>query len=62
MASKVRVKVKLVSTGVDENGKKSSYYYTTYTNPRNNDRKLEMKKYDPILGKHVMFKEEKIKK
>ena len=47
-------KVRLQST-------ESPYFYTTYKNPRNQD-KLELKKYDPRLNKHVKFVEKKIKK
>ena len=27
----------------------------------NNDEKMEMRKYDPVVRKHVLFKEAKIK-
>lgn len=53
MASK-RDKVKLVST-------ESSHYYTTTKNKRTHPDKLEMMKYDPVLRKHVLYKEAKIK-
>ena len=33
----------------------------TKKNPKNNTKKLELKKYDPKLRKHVKFKEGKIK-
>lgn len=69
MAKGNRVKVKLVS----EAG--TGYYYTTDKNPRNSTEKLRFKKYDPRApvdeedseggsgkrGKHVWFKEAKIK-
>ena len=54
MAAKVREKVKLVSTAG------TGYYYTTMKNKRNSTTKLIMKKYDPVVRKHVDFKEEKI--
>lgn len=57
----MREKVKLVSTGVKENGEKTGYYYTTDKNKRTTTDKLEFMKYDPIIRKHVLFKEEKIK-
>ena len=47
------VQIKLVSTA------DTGYYYVTFKNPRNTT--LEMKKYDPVVRKHVMFKESKIK-
>ena len=46
--------IKLVST-------ESNYYYTTTKNKKTKPEKLELKKYDPIVRKHVLFKEEKIK-
>jgi large subunit ribosomal protein L33 len=39
----------------------TGYYYVTKKNPRNMTEKLEMKKYDPKIRKHVIFKEHKIK-
>lgn len=69
MASKVREKIKLVSTGKNKKGKKTGTYYTTTKNKRNITDKISMKKfdkraYDPDTGKtgmHVEFKEAKIK-
>ncbi|MGE3920874.1 MAG: 50S ribosomal protein L33, partial [Gammaproteobacteria bacterium] len=37
----------------------SSHYYTTTKNEKKQE-KLELKKYDPILRKHVKYKEGKI--
>jgi large subunit ribosomal protein L33 len=48
--------IKLVSTDPE-----SSYYYTTDKNKKNSQEKLQLKKYDPTVRKHVLFKEEKIK-
>ncbi|MBU2865352.1 MULTISPECIES: 50S ribosomal protein L33 [Reinekea] len=39
----------------------TGYFYTTDKNKRNTPDKLEFKKYDPKVRKHVMFKEAKIK-
>lgn len=50
----MRDKVKLQST-------ESSYYYTTDKNKRKSPDKLKLKKFDPILRKHVLFEEEKLK-
>lgn len=50
----MRDKIKLQST-------ESAYYYTTDKNKRNMAGKFEIKKYDPVLRKHVLFKEAKIK-
>lgn len=51
----MRDKVKLVSTA------NTGFFYTTYKNKRNTPDKLEMMKYDPVVRKHVTFKEAKIK-
>lgn len=51
----MREKIKLVSTA------DTGFFYTTYKNKRNTPDKLEMKKYDPVVRKHVTFKESKIK-
>jgi len=37
----------------------SSFRTTTVKNPRNTPARLELKKYDPTLKKHVLFKERK---
>ncbi len=37
----------------------SSFMYSTKKNKRNTTQKLEIKKYDPIVRKHVLFKESK---
>ncbi len=50
-----REKIKLVSSA------ETGFYYTTTKNKRTTPDKLEMKKYDPVVRKHVMFKEAKIK-
>lgn len=51
----MRDKIKLVSSAG------TGYYYTTDKNKRNSPDKLEFKKFDPVVRKHVMFKEAKIK-
>ena len=55
MAKAVTVKIKLVSTG------DTGFFYVTKKNPRTKTEKLSFKKYDPVLRKHVEFKEAKIK-
>jgi large subunit ribosomal protein L33 len=48
--------VKLVSSA------DTGFYYVTKKNPRGvKTEKLELKKYDPVAKKHVVFKEGKIK-
>ena len=39
----------------------TGHFYTTYKNKRTMPDKLEMKKYDPVARKHVIYKEAKIK-
>ena len=55
MAKSVREKIKLVSSAG------TGHYYTTSKNKRTMTEKLEIKKYDPVVRKHVMYKEAKIK-
>ncbi len=37
----------------------TGYRYTTTKNKRNNPGRIEIKKYDPVVRKHVIFKETK---
>ena len=39
----------------------TGHFYTTTKNKKNTPEKMEMKKYDPVVRKHVMYKEAKIK-
>jgi large subunit ribosomal protein L33 len=39
----------------------TGYFYVTKKNSKTATEKLEMKKYDPKVRKHVIFKEHKIK-
>jgi len=39
----------------------TGHFYTTDKNKRTSPDKLEMKKYDPVARKHVIYKEGKIK-
>jgi len=39
----------------------TGHYYTTNKNKKNTPDKLVMKKYDPVVRKHVDYKEAKIK-
>ena len=50
----MREKVKLVSTA------NTGYFYTTTKNKKIHQDKMEVKKYDPDVRKHVVFKESKI--
>ncbi len=55
MAKPSSILIKLVSTA------DTGFYYVTKKNPRNLTEKMEMRKYDPVVRKHVLFKEAKIK-
>jgi large subunit ribosomal protein L33 len=55
MAKPTTVKIKLVSTA------DTGFYYVTKKNPRTQTEKLNFRKYDPVVRKHVEFKEAKIK-
>ena len=54
MASK-RDKIRLVSTAG------TGHFYTTDKNKKTTPAKMEISKYDPVVRKHVMYKEGKIK-
>ncbi|MBR2141423.1 MAG: 50S ribosomal protein L33 [Rickettsiales bacterium] len=45
---------KLVSTAG------TGYYYTARRNPKKRPNKMEFLKYDPVVKKHVLFKEAKL--
>ncbi|MCZ6711728.1 MAG: 50S ribosomal protein L33 [Gammaproteobacteria bacterium] len=51
----MRDKIKLVSSAG------TGHYYTTDKNKRTTPDKLEMKKYDPVVRRHVLYTEAKIK-
>ena len=56
MAAKgARDKIRLVSTA------ETGHFYTTDKNKRNMPEKMEIKKFDPVVRKHVIYKEAKIK-
>ncbi len=39
----------------------TGHYYTTDKNKKNTPDKIAMKKYDPVVRKHVIYNERKIK-
>jgi large subunit ribosomal protein L33 len=39
----------------------TGHFYTTTKNKKTVTEKLNMKKYDPVVRKHVVYKESKIK-
>ena len=51
----MREKIKLVSSAG------TGHFYTTTKNKKLSQDKLELMKYDPVVRKHVKYKEEKIK-
>ena len=55
MAKPATVKIKFLSTA------DTGFFYVTKKNPRNQTEKLTFRKYDPVVRKHVEFKEAKIK-
>ena len=48
-------KIKMVSSAG------TGHYYTTSKNKRTKPDKMEIQKYDPVVRKHVVYKEAKIK-
>lgn len=62
MASAIRIKIRMNSTGINpKTGKKTGHFYTRMKNPREHSEKQVYKMYDPVIRKHVEYKEGKIK-
>ena len=55
MAKPTTQQIKLVSTA------DTGYFYIAKKNARTMTEKLNLKKYDPVARKHVLFKESKMK-
>ncbi len=51
----MRDKIKLVSSAG------TGHFYTTTKNKRNMPDKMQVMKFDPVVRKHVIYKEAKIK-
>lgn len=51
----MREKIRMVSSAG------TGHFYTTDKNKRNTPDKLEFKKFDPVVRKHVTYTEAKIK-
>lgn len=49
-----RIIIKMVSTAG------TGHFYTTTKNAKTKSEKMEMKKFDPVVRKHVPYKEHKI--
>ena len=50
-----RDKIRLISS------EGTGHFYTTDKNKRTTPDKIEIKKFDPVVRKHVIYKEAKIK-
>ncbi|GAB4391877.1 50S ribosomal protein L33 [Pelagibius sp. CAU 1746] len=55
MAKPATQLIKMVSTA------DTGYFYVAKKNPRTMTEKLELRKFDPVARKHVIFKESKMK-
>ena len=55
MAKSNTIQIKLLSTA------ETGFFYVTRKNARAHTGKMELKKYDPVVRKHVVFREAKIK-
>ncbi|MBV8680001.1 50S ribosomal protein L33 [Aquitalea sp. LB_tupeE] len=55
MGNTMRDKIKLESTAG------TGHFYTTTKNKRTMPEKMEIKKFDPVARKHVIYKETKLK-
>jgi large subunit ribosomal protein L33 len=51
----MREKIKLESSAG------TGHFYTTSKNKKNTPDKMEMRKFDPVARKHVVYKETKLK-
>jgi large subunit ribosomal protein L33 len=51
----MRDKIKLISSAG------TGHFYTTTKNKKTMPEKMEIKKFDPVVRQHVMYKEGKIK-
>eukprot|EP00467_Chlorarachnion_reptans_P014563 CAMPEP_0114511258 /NCGR_PEP_ID=MMETSP0109-20121206/14251_1 /TAXON_ID=29199 /ORGANISM="Chlorarachnion reptans, Strain CCCM449" /LENGTH=66 /DNA_ID=CAMNT_0001690673 /DNA_START=161 /DNA_END=361 /DNA_ORIENTATION=- len=40
----------------------TGFFYTTRKNPQTVKHKIVLKKFDPVVNRHVLFEERKIKK
>ncbi|MBK9167205.1 MAG: 50S ribosomal protein L33 [Bryobacterales bacterium] len=50
----MRTIIKLVSSAG------TGHFYTTTKNPKTKTEKLELKKFDPVIRKRVLYKEAKV--
>ena len=55
MSNSARDKIRMISSAG------TGHFYTTVKNRQNTPNKLELKKYDPVVRKHVLYKETKLR-
>ncbi len=55
MAKSATIVIKMASS------EDTGFFYVKKKNPRKKPEKLELRKYDPVARKHVIFRESKIK-
>ncbi|CAD6509599.1 50S ribosomal protein L33 [Candidatus Profftia tarda] len=55
MGKSIREKIKLISSAG------TGHFYTTTKNKRSQPEKIEIKKFDPVIRQHLIYKEAKIK-
>ena len=55
MAKRTFLKIRMLSSA------DTGYFYITKKNPRTQTEKLTLRRYDPVVRKHVEFKEAKVK-
>jgi len=55
MAKAVRIKIRMNSSAG------TGHFYTRTKNPKEHPEKMEWMMYDPVIRKHVKYKEGKIK-
>lgn len=51
--------IKLVSSGDEKGVGKGHVYYTRRNRKKHAEKKLELKKYNPVARKHTLYKEKK---
>ena len=55
MAKPTTLQVRLVSSA------DTGHFYVARKNPRAKPEKMELKKFDPVVRKHVLYREQKMK-
>ncbi len=55
MAKPTTAQIKLVSSAA------TGHFYVARKNPRLKPEKMELRKFDPVVRKHVLYREQKMK-